>query len=111
MKIKALVGGFAALAAIAFTMSVAGVNDSGYRTVIQSWPAGTMTVKSDPGIYISPFAKTTVYPDFLTYDFSATDGSCSFKNEGGTVDGIKVRYQDGGEGAVSGEPNSGSYVF
>ena len=93
--IATLVGG------IAVVISTMGVNDAGYRTVLQS-PSGDMSVKFEAGWYFAPLAKTTVYPDVMTFDFSAEDGTCSFNNENGIVDGIKVRYQDGGEGTVCG---------
>lgn len=77
-----------------------GINDAGYRTVIQ-YPNGTMSVKFEPGVYFPLFGKTTVWPDYLTYDFSADDGNCEFQQN----DGVKVRYQDGGEGVVCGMAN------
>lgn len=76
-----------------------GINDAGYRTVIQ-YPTGTMSVKFGSGVYFPWFGKTTTYPDYLTYDFSAKDGNCTFGK-----DGVKVRYQDGGEGTVCGMAN------
>lgn len=77
-----------------------GINDAGQRTVIQ-YPNGNMTVRFEPGIYFPFFGKTTVYNDYLTYDFSAEDGSCDFEQN----DGNRVRYQDGGEGIVCGMAN------
>lgn len=77
-----------------------GVNDAGERTVIQ-YPNGSMRVKFDPGIYLPFFGKTTVYKDFATFDFSAPDNSCDFEQH----DGLRVRYQDGGEGVVCGMTN------
>lgn len=100
-KLKLIGGAALALGVLIVVFTTMGVNDAGYRTVIQS-PSGAMSVKFEPGWYFSPMAKTTVYPDILTYDFSSDDGHCSFSNEDGSVDGIKVRYQDGGEGAVCG---------
>lgn len=100
-KLKLIGGAALALGLLIVVFTTMGVNDAGFRTVIQS-PSGAMSVKFDPGWYFSPMAKTTVYPDFLTYDFSSEDGHCNFVNPDGSVDGIKVRYQDGGEGAVCG---------
>ena len=79
---------------IALVMNI-GVNDAGYRTVIQGLGGG-MSVKYDAGVYFPMFGKTTEYPDYLTYDFSPEDGTCDFEQG----DGVKVRYQDGGEGVV-----------
>lgn len=92
------------IAGIAGIITVAqniGVNDAGYRTVIQ-YPNGSMDVQFDAGIYFPMFGKTTVYPDFITKDFSAGEGNvCSFANN----NGVRVRYQDGGEGVVCGIVN------
>lgn len=77
------------------------VNDAGYRTVIQS-PNGNMSVQFESGVYFPFFSKTTVYPDFITKDFSAGEGNvCSFAQN----NGLRVRYQDGGEGVVCGIVN------
>lgn len=79
-----------------------GVNDAGYRTVIQNPVTGALTVKFDAGLYFPFFGKTTTYPDFITKDFSAGEGNvCSFDNN----NGVRVRYQDGGEGVVCGIVN------
>lgn len=92
----------AAISAV-FLVSIAamtvGINDAGYRTVIQ-YPTGTMSIKFSSGVYFPWFGKTTTYPDYLTFDFSASDGNCTFGK-----DGVKVRYQDGGEGTVCGMAN------
>lgn len=96
--IGTIVAGIVGLAV--FAMNI-GVNDAGYRTVIQ-YPNGTMSVKMEPGVYFPLFGKTTEYPDYLTYDFSPADDSCDFEQN----DGIKVRYQDGGEGIVCGMANA-----
>lgn len=78
-----------------------GINDAGYRTVVQ-YPGGAMDVRFDPGVYFPFFGKTTVYPDYLSKDFSAgSDNVCSFAQG----DGVRVRYQDGGEGVVCGMVN------
>lgn len=97
IPIKSIVTTSIFVGALLLAFLTFGINDAGYRTVVQ-YPTGTMYVKQDPGFYPIFFGKTTEYPDFLTYDFSADDGRCDFA-EG---DGVKVRYQDGGEGAVCG---------
>lgn len=88
-----------AVALTAISLLTIGINDAGYRTVVQ-YPTGTMSVKFGSGVYFPWFGKTTTYPDYLTYDFSASDGNCTFGK-----DGVKVRYQDGGEGTVCGMAN------
>jgi len=82
---------------ILLTLTV-GINNSGYRTVIQ-YPNGYLTVKFNAGIYFDFFGKTTVYPDVITFDFDKLDAK-----EKATLDqkGISVRYQDGGTGKIYG---------
>lgn len=77
-----------------------GINDAGQRTVVQ-YPDGEMSVKFEPGIYFPFFGKVTKYNDYLTYDFSASDNACQFEQN----DGVRVRYQDGGQGSVCGMVN------
>jgi hypothetical protein len=88
------------IALVITLFSTMGINNAGYRTVIQG-VGGDMSVKYNAGIYFPMFGKTTEYPDYLTYDFSPLDGSCDFEQN----DGIKLRYQDGGEGIVCGMAN------
>lgn len=96
--ILSIIGG---LATILVANSNIAINDAGYRTVVQ-YPSGGMAVKFTPGLHFPFFGKTTVYPDFLSFDFSAgEDNVCSFASN----DGVKVRYQDGGEGVVCGMAN------
>lgn len=81
-----------ALAGIVLTsliviFSTVGINDNGYRTVVQ-WPNGTTFVKFTPGVYFSLFGSTEPYTDVVTHELNEN--------------GIKVRYQDGGTGAVDG---------
>lgn len=85
----------------AFALSTVGINDAGYRTVIQ-YPNGGINIKFDPGWYFDWGGRTTVYKDVITYDF---DEELNDDDEAGTIEtqGIKVRYQDGGEGAVFGK--------
>lgn len=96
-----ILGGLGTLAGLILTVVLlamnVGINDNGYRTVIQ-YPWGNTTVKFNEGVYFPVFGKTTIYPDYLTLDFSPADGRCDFNQ----TDGIKVRYQDGGEGVVCG---------
>lgn len=75
-----------------------GINDGGYRTVVQ-WPNGKMFVKFSEGMYLRAFGTTTEYPNIITFDFDKNENP-----EGTTIDqlGIAVRYQDGGTGTVYG---------
>lgn len=84
---------------VLFVMNI-GINDAGYRTVIQ-YPNGTLTVKFDAGIYYPFFGKTTEWPDYISFDFSTPDSSCDYDDK----EGIRVRYQDGGEGNICGMAN------
>jgi len=97
-KIKAGLAGVALILGIIMFFSLTGTNDSGYRTVIQ-YPNGTMSVKFTAGWYLKLFGKTEEYPDNITYDFDKT-----VSEEQATLDvqGIGVRYQDGGTGTIFG---------
>ena len=64
-----------------------GINDNGYRTVVQ-WPNGTTFVKMEPGAYLTFFGNATEYPDVITHDLEGA--------------GVPIRYQDGGKGSVDG---------
>lgn len=101
-SIKGMVfGGILGVVGLVTVMMNVGINDAGYRTVIQK-PNGSMSVKFEPGIYWPMFGKTTVYPDYISKDFGAGDDNvCSFAQN----DGVRVRYQDGGEGVVCGMVN------
>jgi hypothetical protein len=75
------------LAGIIFLSNTIGINDNGYRTVVQ-WPTGKTFVKFEPGIFFQNFGKATVWPNEMSYEI---DGK-----------GFQVRYQDGGKGSVDG---------
>jgi hypothetical protein len=82
-----VVGGVAiGIAVVVLLFSTMGINDNGYRTVVQL-PTGTTFVKFTPGIYFPLMGTTTVYPDVVTT---------------GVNEGITIRYQDGGTGSVDG---------
>ena len=94
-------GGILGVVGIILLVMNVGINDSGYRTVVQ-YPNGSMFVKFEAGVYFPLFGKTTVYPDYISKDFSAgEDNVCSYAQN----DGVRVRYQDGGEGVVCGMVN------
>lgn len=101
-SVKGLIfGGVIGVIGLVVLIMNIGINDAGYRTVIQ-YPNGSMSVKFEAGVYFPLFGKTTVYPDYLTKDFSAgEDNVCQFSAN----DGVRVRYQDGGEGVVCGMVN------
>jgi regulator of protease activity HflC (stomatin/prohibitin superfamily) len=76
-----------------------GINDAGERTLIQ-YPNGTLKVKFTPGIYLQLFGSIEVYKDVLTVDFDKipAEGEASID-----LNGISVRYQDGGTGTIYGK--------
>jgi regulator of protease activity HflC (stomatin/prohibitin superfamily) len=80
-------------------MLTVGVNDAGYRTVVQ-YPSGHTWVKFEPGIYFSFFGKTREYPDVITFDHDKEEDS---EESTLTKRGIDVRYQDGGLGTIYGK--------
>lgn len=88
---------FAGFAALMLVISTIGINDNGYRQVVQ-WPNGTTFVKFTPGVYVTLFGSAIEYPDEMTFNYDDAP-------DGGTLseDGIKVRYQDGGEGTTYGK--------
>jgi len=91
--------GIAVVFLIVVVLGGFGLNNNGYRTVIQ-YPWGTTTVKFTPGVYVSFFGKTVAYPDVVTYDYEGNSPS----GEGSLVDqGVVVRYQDGGKGTIYGK--------
>lgn len=77
-----------------------GINDNGYRTVVQ-YPWGTTYVKFSPGIYLTFFGKETVYKDSGTYTFGISDRA---SNVVSTIHSspVEVRYNDGGLGEIHG---------
>lgn len=94
---KAITWGLGAFGFLIVLFSTIGINDNGYRTVVQ-WPNGTTFVKFKPGIYLTLFGSAIKYPDEMTFDYD--DGT-----SGGTLSekGISVRYQDGGTGTTFGK--------
>jgi regulator of protease activity HflC (stomatin/prohibitin superfamily) len=75
------------------------MNNAGERTVVQ-YPWGTLSVKFDPGIYFKGFGKQEVYKDVVTYDFDKTPATPEASVD---VNGVKIRYQDGGMGTIYGK--------
>ena len=78
-----------------------GINDNGYRTVVQL-PNGTTFVKFSPGIYFDIFGSTWVYPDVVTQDFSSAGELCDNTLNVCNKTAMPVRYQDGGKGDILG---------
>ena len=87
----------ASVVALVLLFTTMGVNDNGWRQVVQ-WPNGTTFVKFTPGVYFKLFGSAEPYPDEMTFDYD--DGE-----SGGTLteNGIAVRYQDGGTGTTYGK--------
>ncbi len=77
-----------------------GINDSGFRTVVQL-PSGKTFVKFDAGVYFDWFGKSTTYSDVVTYEFDEKVVDLAGNVQPGDT-GIPVRYQDGGTGTVYG---------
>jgi len=96
---KAILGIVVLILTVAVSPLLFGINDAGNRTVVQ-YPNGKLFVKFEPGFYTQWFGNVTVYRDVVTYDFdrTAADGETSID-----VDGIPVRYQDGGTGTIFGK--------
>lgn len=95
---KIVTGGILLLTIIIATSMTVGVNDAGYRTVVQ-FPNGHLWVKFEPGWYLSLFGSTEEYSDFITFDYDKNDDQESTVNQLG----IPVRYQDGGLGTIFGK--------
>jgi len=96
--IKLVVFGVLLVAAIVVMYMTAGINNAGFRTVVQ-YPNGHIWVKADPGWYLSLFGTTETYPDLITFDYDKADDGESTLNQ----PGIAVRYQDGGLGTIFGK--------
>lgn len=101
--LKKIISYLAICIAVLIVLSLCfGINDAGERTVVQ-YPTGTLYVKFTPGVYFKGFGSTHVYWDVYTYDFDK-EGSAGKNNENSLIaNGIIVRYQDGGTGAVFGK--------
>jgi SPFH domain / Band 7 family len=100
LKIKLIAVGVTAFLLLVGVFMMLGINYNGYRTVVQT-PNGTTFVKFTPGPYLMWFGQSTVYPDFITYDFDKDNNN----NESRSLnsDGINVRYQEGGTGTIYGQ--------
>lgn len=83
--------GFLTFILLSFAISTVGINDGGYRTVIQT-PNGTIWVKFSEGWYFDFGGKVTTYTNIITQEFDGDKGQPA----------IDVRYQDGGTGQVFG---------
>jgi hypothetical protein len=96
-----LVGTAGSLLVVIFAaLATFGINDNGYRTVVQL-PNGHTFVKFEPGIYFDWFGSTWEYPDVVTMEFD-DKGHLGSNNQIEGQTGIPVRYQDGGTGTVYG---------
>jgi len=95
---KKVIAGISAFLLIGVILMTVGINNAGYRTVVQ-WPNGHLFVKFEPGWYIAAFGSTEEYPDVLTFDYDKSDDGSTSLNQ----HGISVRYQDGGLGTIYGK--------
>ena len=94
---SAITGIVSGLLLLVVIVSTVGINDNGFRTVVQ-WPNGTTFVKFQPGVYFSLFGTTERYPDVMTFDYEDDDPDGSL-----SAPGVNVRYQDGGTGTTYGK--------
>ncbi len=97
-------GGFALLTLVAliFAGKVFEENQAGYLQVKQSFPAGTMTVISDPGYFGQWFGTLTEYKQAGTYIFSDNEETRGTGGESLGGNAIPVRFSDGGTAKISG---------
>lgn len=91
----------AAIGSIMIALATFGINDNGYRTVVQR-PNGDTFVKFEPGVYFDWFGTSTAYPDVFTYDFTGPVDPITGKCVVAENQCAEVRYQDGGTGAIHG---------
>jgi hypothetical protein len=100
LKTKLIASGVVFFLLLIGVFMMMGVNYNGYRTVVQT-PGGTTFVKFTPGPYLMWFGQSTVYPDFLTYDFDKDTNNDEARSL--SSPGINVRYQEGGTGTIYGQ--------
>lgn len=81
-------------------MMSTGINDNGYRTVVQ-YPWGTTFIKFTPGLYFTAFGKETRYKDSGTYTFGEGSEQEMVASTLATKP-VEVRYNDGGLGEIHG---------
>lgn len=100
--IKWVMIGIITIITVPLFFMISGINDSGFRTVVQ-YPFNPLgkTVRSvfEAGVYFQGLGEHWTYPDAITFDFDKSPNL-----ESATVDqkGVAVRYQDGGTGTVYG---------
>lgn len=99
MSKKGWIAGAVVIGTIAIVPLTIGINDAGYRTVIQ-YPWGSLSVKFSPGLYSHFFGSTETYPDVASFDFDEASAGGEALID---TSGIKVRYQDGGTGTIYGK--------
>jgi len=95
---KIIISGLLGLVFLITVSLTVGINDAGYRTVVQ-YPNGTLWVKFEPGWYLTLFGSTQIYSDVITFDYDKYEDEESSLNQRG----IAVRYQDGGLGTIFGK--------
>jgi len=91
-----------AIAVIIFITQITQVVDTvdlGYYKVKQSWPAGNISIKSDPGVFAQWWGDLHPYQVSDIYYFSKSDLDGGSGEEAAP---IKVRFNDGGTAEISG---------
>lgn len=89
--ILTVVGFVVTIATLGMLGSLFETNDAGYVQVKQAAGSGTMSVRTEPGVYSQMFAGITTYQISDVYDFNGRD------------DAIHVQFNDGSNGIVGGQ--------
>lgn len=95
---KLIIAGAITLVLLILGLMAFGTNDNGYRTVVQ-YPNGHTFVVLEPSWYLTMLGDTIRYQDVITYDY---ERGANESDPTVDVDGINVRYQDGGLGTIHG---------
>jgi len=97
-KIFILVGAAVALiVAVVMFDSLAETNEAGYVQVKQAAITGTLTVRSDPGMYGQFFGKIHTYPEASTFHFTADSEMGEARDQS-----LPTQFNDGAKAKVSG---------
>lgn len=86
-----IIGAVALVISIMFASQIFETNDAGYVQVKQSAGTGTMSVRTEPGVYVQMFSGIKTYKISDVYDF----------NDAGTT--INVRFNDASTADISGQ--------
>jgi len=108
-KLFIIVASAVALLVVAlFSSSLVETNQAGYVQVKQAAITGTLTVRSDPGMYAQMFGGIHTYKEASTYHFTADSDSGEARDQS-----LPTQFNDGAKARVSGSvrvllPNSNS---